>query len=94
LGGTASQIDRLKSALSQEDAATAEREAEAHSIKGSAAAFGAELLREIAFRVERLASEEALDMASDALVDLGQEWTQIVQELQRVLTKGMPQSSG
>ena len=92
LGSTASQIDRLKSALSQEDAATAEREA--HSIKGSAAAFGAEPLRELAFRVEQLASEEALDTASDALADLDQEWTQVVQELQRVLTEGMPQSGG
>jgi HPt (histidine-containing phosphotransfer) domain-containing protein len=80
-------ITALKTALNQSDGATAEREA--HSIKGSAATFGAESLREIAFRMEQLASQEELGAVSDLLGALVEQWIRVEQELQRMLSEGI-----
>ena len=81
-------ITALKTALNQSDGATAEHEALC-SIKGSAATSGAESLREIAFRMEQLASQEELGTVSDLLGALVKQWICVEQELQRMLSEGI-----
>jgi CheY-like chemotaxis protein/HPt (histidine-containing phosphotransfer) domain-containing protein len=92
LKGTSQMMTALKAALHQvedsrngADAQTARREA--HSIKGSAATFGAETLREIAFHIEKLAAHGNLAAASELLTTLNQEWIRVEQEVQRMLTE-------
>jgi len=74
-------ITSLKAALDESDAPTAQREA--HSIKGSVVTFGAESLREIAFRIEQLAAQGDLTGAIDLLVGLDRQWLRVEGEVQR-----------
>ena len=74
-------IISLKAALDESDAPTAQREA--YSIKGSVATFGAEPLREIAFRIEQLAEQGDLTGATELLADLDRQWLRVEGEVQR-----------
>jgi CheY-like chemotaxis protein len=79
------RLTTLKTALEQSDAPTARREA--HTIKSNAAAFGAGALREIAFRIERLATENNLAAAKELLSDLHQEWIRVEEAARKALAE-------
>jgi HPt (histidine-containing phosphotransfer) domain-containing protein len=80
---TSNLIDALQIDLEQMNAPKAMQDA--HTIKGAAAAFGAESLREVAFRIEQLALQGKLAEAAVLLAELKQEWQAVECEVQLLL---------
>jgi PAS domain S-box-containing protein len=75
------QIEKLKVSLETGDAVTSERLA--HSIKGAAANVSAELLREVAFHIEKAGKEGDLDTMSQSVHELEKQFSQVREAMEK-----------
>ena len=88
LKNSGDRMDQIRGGLAEGDLDQAERGA--HSLKSSAANIGAEGLRTLVTRVERLALDGELDEARAMLTELEAAYADAMSELE-TLEKGMPE---